>query len=124
MKQGWSWPAFLFVFIWAMARNMWWIGIATLLGLVGLIVASVSMLFMRLAILGTDIEAELGIDDIVAPGVGTRSLVNLAIIGVNVLFGVFGNSWRESKLIKQGYELRTTVSAANPAGAIVLADQG
>ena len=84
VKQGWSWPAFLFVFIWAMARNMWWIGIATLTGLVGLIVASVSMLFMRLAILGTDIEGELGIDAIESPGGVTRSLVNLVIIGVNV----------------------------------------
>lgn len=30
VKQGWSWPAFFFSFIWAMVKKMWGLGVGVL----------------------------------------------------------------------------------------------
>ncbi len=70
VKQGWSWPAFLFSFVWAMVKKMWAIGI-------GLFVLSLIFISM------VGHEADL--------------LINGISIVVSVIFGIYGNSWREKK---------------------------
>jgi hypothetical protein len=91
VKQGWSWPAFLFTFIWAMVKKIWGIGIGVLI----LFVIFLSMI-----------------------GTGADLFVNIISFVVSIIFGVYGNSWRENNLDSRGYEMKGTVTAATPEGAI------
>lgn len=98
VKQGWSWPAFFFSFIWAMVKKMWPLGIGVLIGFF---------------VLGMVVGAAGG-------GNGGEALINIAAIISNVVFGLNGNAWREANLHSRGYELEDTVTAANPEGAVAL----
>jgi len=98
VKQGWSWPAFFFSFIWAMIKKMWGLG-------VGILVAFV--------VLGFIIGAS-------GAGKGGDALINIAAIIANIIFGVNGNKWRENNLPTRGYEYKETVTAENPEGAVAL----
>lgn len=93
VKQGWSWPAFLFSFVWAMVKKMWAIGI-------GLFILSVIFISMV--------------------GTGADLLINIISVIVSVVFGMYGNSWREKNLESRGFEIKDTVTAANPQEAIAL----
>ena len=90
VKQGWSWPAFLFSFVWAMVKKMWAIGI-------GLFILSLIFISM----------------------VGTKAdlLINGISVVVSVIFGIYGNNWREKNLESRGYKMKGTVEAANPGEA-------
>lgn len=98
VKQGWSWPAFFFSFIWAMVKKMWGLGVGVLIGtfVLGFFVGAAGM------------------------GDGGDVLINIFAIIVNVIFGLKGNSWREKNLASRGFERVDTVTAANPEGAIAL----
>ena len=98
VKQGWSWPAFFFSFIWAMVKKIWGLGVGVLIGTL---------------VFGFIVGAAGG-------GEGGDALINIVAIIVNVIFGMNGNSWREKNLISRGYEQVDTVTAANPEGAIAL----
>ena len=37
VKQGWSWPALFFGFIWAMIKKMWGLGVGVMIGAILLI---------------------------------------------------------------------------------------
>jgi hypothetical protein len=91
VKQGWSWPAFLFSFIWAVVKKMWAIGIGLLI---------LSLIFISMV------------------GAGADLLINIVSIIVSVAFGIYGNSLREKNLGSRGYEMKKTISAANPGEAI------
>jgi hypothetical protein len=91
VKQGWSWPAFLFSFVWALVKKMWAIGI-------GLFILSLIFISM------VGREADI--------------LINGISVVVSVIFGMYGNSWREKNLESRGYEMKDTVTAANPGEAI------
>jgi hypothetical protein len=95
VKQGWSWPAFFFSFIWAMVKKQWLLGVAVLVGMF---------------IFGF----------IVGLSGGGDALVNIVSIIINCVFGINGNAWREKNLISRGYELVDTVSASNPEGAVAM----
>jgi hypothetical protein len=90
VKQGWSWPAFLFSFVWAVVKKMWAIGI-------GLFI--LSLIFISLVGRGSDL------------------LINGMSIVVSVIFGIYGNSWREKNLESRGYKMKDTITAANPGEA-------
>lgn len=98
VKQGWSWPAFFFSFIWAMVKKMWGLGVGVLIGtfVLGFFVGAAGM------------------------GEGGDALINILAIILNVIFGLKGNAWREKNLASRGFELADTVTAANPEGAIAL----
>ncbi len=98
VKQGWSWPAFFFSFIWAMVKKQWALGVSVLIG---------TLTF------GFIVGAAGG-------GEGGDALINIISILINIIFGINGNSWREKNLISRGYEQADTVSAANPEGAVAL----
>lgn len=99
IKQGWSWPAFFFGFIWAMIKKMWGIGVGVLIGwfALGVIIGLIS----------------LG-DTIANP------LINVVGFIVSIIFGINGNLWREKNLTTRGFEQVNTITAANPEGAIAL----
>lgn len=98
VKQGWSWPAFFFSFIWAMVKKQWALGVSVLIGLL---------------VFGFIVGAAAGDE-------GGGALINIVSIIINIIFGINGNSWREKNLISRGYEQVDTVTAANPEGAIAL----
>ena len=98
VKQGWSWPAFLFTFFWAMVKKMWGLGLGVLVGWLAVAV-----------VLGMAGDSR-AID----------AFGNLVGLIVSVVFGVNGNAWRASNLRSRGYEAVGTVAAKNPEEAIAL----
>jgi hypothetical protein len=98
IKQGWSWPAFFFSYIWAMVKKQWALGVTALIAVLmfGFVVGAA------------------GGDE------GGDALINIVSIIINIVFGINGNLWREKNLISRGYELMDTVTAANPEGAVAL----
>jgi Protein of unknown function (DUF2628) len=98
IKLGWSWPAFLFIFIWAIVKKMYLFGFG------------IFALFFVLGVIFKVIDAgAIGhlITDIL-------SLVNC------IVFGIYGNSWLETNLTDRGFDHIDTVTAANPEGALAL----
>lgn len=97
VKQGWSWPAFFFGFIWALTKKMWNLGIGVLLAFL---------------VIGFIIGVEMGeAGDATLNGIGATA---------NLIFGVHGNGWRERNLIWRGFQQKQTVSAANAKEAVAL----
>ncbi|MEN6330869.1 MAG: DUF2628 domain-containing protein [Smithella sp.] len=103
VKQGWSWPAFFFSFIWAMVKKMWALGVG---------------FFAAFFILGIILGIILGLAGVKENA--ANGLINIAAIIANSVFGVNGNAWREKNLLSRGFEFRDTVTAANPDGAMAL----
>ena len=56
---------------------------------------------------------------IIAGGI-TNILIIIAELTVSVVFGLSGNSWRESNLESRGYEFKMAVEAETPDGATVV----
>lgn len=98
VKQGWSWPAFFFGFVWAMVKKMWKLGI-------GVVLAILVIGFI------TGIAASEEMGEAILNGLGMTA---------NLMFGVHGNSWREESLIARGFAIKKTISAAGPAAAVAL----
>jgi hypothetical protein len=105
VKQGWSWPAFFFTFIWAMAVKMWDVGIAVM---VTLFVVSFALLSVSF-VLNIPLAGEIA----------QRGL----LIVVSIVLGAKGNSWREINLLSRGFELKDTVTASNKDAALALFHQ-
>ena len=104
VKQGWSWPAFLFNVPWAVWRRMWVLALGVWLG--GLLAP---------ALFGPVL------DSLVRVGVDVLPLVLVAGlasgIGVPVAFGACGNAWRCAHLRSRGYFERGTVVASSSLAA-------
>ena len=93
VKDGWSWPGFFFVPLWAIYHRLWKVifftlGIAVFLGVV----------FAFLNIDPTNLELSL---DLIA----------------KFIFGFFGNTWRESLLENKGFQYQESIEAKSPAQA-------
>ena len=98
VKQGWSWPAFFFGWVWALVKKIWPLGIGIGVGFFAL------GFIMGLA----------------GAGQAGFAVIDLAGLVVAVTLGINGNRWREGNLVNRGYELKETVTAANPEGAVAL----
>jgi hypothetical protein len=103
VKQGISWPAFFFCWIWAMVKKMWGIGFV----LLGLLVVFVSMeeFFYYYANMG---------------GVYFMWAMQLAVF---LFAGAKGNDWRRSYLRKRGFQYIGSVEATNQDAAIISVKQ-
>ena len=99
VKQGWSWPAFFFGWIWACIKKMWALGIGIIVGLL------IVLLIFIVA----------GTDEVIVNGFFIFANIVIAIV-----FGVRGNSWREKNLLSRGFSLAATESAGNPEAALAL----
>ena len=95
VKQGWSWPAFFFNWVWALIKRMWVIAVTFCL----------LSLFMEIFI----DESEFVIGKIVI------FIVSIAIL---FIFGLNGNDWREKKLLSRGFDFKKTVEALNRDQAV------
>ncbi|MBO1109425.1 DUF2628 domain-containing protein [Plesiomonas shigelloides] len=98
VKQGWSWPAFFFSVIWAIAKRLWIIAIWAIL-----IVMAIG------TFLSLNVDYEY-----------SYQITNIISLLVYVVFGVYGNRWREKHLLTRGFKHVETLTAANPAGAVAL----
>jgi hypothetical protein len=98
VKQGWSWPAFFFGFVWAMMKKMWKLSI-------GVVLAILVIGFI------TGIAASEEMGEAILNGIGMTA---------NLMFGVHGNSWREESLIARGFTVKKTISAASAGAAVAL----
>ncbi len=96
VKQGWSWPAFFFGFIWAFVKKMWQIGLGVILG------------FMALGMF-LDLSNGQTENDVI---------LNILSLLVAVVFGLNGNRWRVRNLTSRGYEMKMTLISENPEMAI------
>lgn len=92
IKQGWSWPAFFFQWIWAFIKKLMLPGFVCL-G-IGFACAVIGMV------------------------TGVKNLINPCTLIMGVVFGLKGNKWREGQLVKSGYSDMGTVQAKNPAEAV------
>jgi hypothetical protein len=80
VKLGWSWPAFLFGGLWAIAKRMTLVGICMLLGSIAI----------GCVIVATQVEDE-------------DFLLSAASLLLGLFFGANGNSWRERNLRRRGF---------------------
>lgn len=93
VKEGFSWPAFLFTFVWALASRMWWVAMG---------------LFAMIVIVGWGV-AHLGLGETIDGGASL--LLALAI-------GLVGNDLRRASLDRQGFQEVAVVSGRNSDDAL------
>lgn len=98
VKQGWSWPAFFLSFLWAFVKRMWLLGI-------GVVAAA---LVLGFALSAPEYESDM------------VTWINIASLIANIIFGFYGNVWRQSNLSARGYMYKTTVAAASPGQAVAM----
>lgn len=108
VKQGWSWPAFGFSCVWAIAKKIWRMSTVSL----SLFILFGFSAFMLLAI---------------PPETATRLSFDLVLIytgyfliGIRLLMGLSGNVWYEKSLAIKGYHYQEMVVANNANNAIAL----
>lgn len=112
VKQGWSWPGFLFGAIWALVKQLWSVA-AILIGIVVLInVISAMMMPSSYDYYGQ--SASFAVFDL---------LTGLVQLVTPIFLGVKGNSLREANLIKRGYVFMDNINASNPDEAISIASK-
>jgi hypothetical protein len=93
VKQGWSWPAFFFSWIWAFSKGLNTIAMAILVGMFAIIIL----------IPGADSE---------------KAFIGVGGMLVSLWLGAEGNEWKEKDLWKKGYKQIKTIFAETPEGAI------
>lgn len=98
VKQGFCWPAFFFVAIWAFVKRMWTMAIGLLSILVILHFAE-----RRFEQEGNDI--------------GVLLMLFLQI-AVYVIAGLKGNDWRRANLSDRGFRHVATLEAENPEASV------
>lgn len=96
VKQGWSWPAFCFSWIWAFTKSL------NLAGVIALLV------FIFVGALNSGKPEPTSGDTVL-------SLFCLATI---IIFGAKGNQWWENQLVKNAFLLRGEIKANNPTEAL------
>jgi|GEM_PF-2970455 hypothetical protein len=97
VKDGWSWPAFFFTYIWAFTKKLW----------LHAFIALISFITVELVIIFAFFPNAVIINFFFI-------LVGLIL---EVIFGFKGNNWVFNKLNKEGYEIVTSVMASSKSDA-------
>jgi hypothetical protein len=100
VKQGFSWPAFFFNWIWAFVKKMW---------VPGLLIIGINVCF---SIIGSALTLE--------DSTGAMLILLAAQLGFFIFLGKKGNEWRRDSLKKREFEHLKTVLAESPDGAIAI----
>jgi len=87
VKQGWSWPAFFFQWIWAFTKKL------MLPGGIGL---ATNVVFAMIPV---------------------KNIISPYLLIAGIVFGLKGNKWWGDQLVKNGYDALGTVQARNSAEA-------
>ena len=98
VKDGFSWPGFLFTGVWLLYKRLWWHAAA----------------FFLLAVLLVLIESGFDKEENTA-GIFLTLWVQ---IGIYIFVGFKGNEWQATNLLNRGYQLMDTVQAESPDAAI------
>lgn len=99
IKQGWSWPAFFFTWIWAFSKKRWIWGLLALVPFI-----------LTWLVLGMVQEKDLN-TLVVLMG-------NSPVFAALAFFGLNGNEWIENSYRKKGYKYIFTTLAASPRDAL------
>ena len=103
VKQGWSWPATGFIFIWALIKKMWVLGISLTV-----------LFFFACATIVRNQSNPYHIDGFFS----FSNKVEAVVLLVSVVFGILGNFWYEKKLLAEGFQRMNVVTAKNQKGAL------
>ncbi len=101
VKQGWSWPAFLFCLIWTLIKKMYLTSVALFL----------FALFLDFLVSHLQLGARGDL------------MINIISIAVSFIFGLRGNEWWEALLYRKGFEDKLLVEAPNPRMAMAIYQQ-
>lgn len=101
VKQGFSWPALFFGFIWAMVKKLWKIS---------------AILFLAFVLLNL-----LSGTGRVSHSISLSILTTIGYLFLWLIPALQGNKWREQELENKGYLLIKTIMAPNPAQAVIQA---
>lgn len=89
VKEGFSWPGFFFVYMWAFSKKMWLLGL-------GLAAAAVTFSALE-TVFAVKEMADLSL------------LAKVAQAGVSLAAGFYGNEWWAARLRERGYKLVRSV---------------
>ena len=98
VKQGFSWPAFFFNWLWAFVKKMW---------IEGLVIIGVYVIVYIIA------------ETCPVKG-GPEIIIIVVQLGISIFIGKMGNEWRRDSLKKRGFEHLKTVFAESPDAAIAI----
>lgn len=101
VKNGWSWPAFFFTYIWAFCMQLW---------VIGFIFFPIHF-FRHILVNSLDYTFSSSLNDV-------EIVILIFSFGINFLFGFYGNRWKRSRLKKAGYTIFNTVNASSKNDAI------
>jgi hypothetical protein len=113
VKQGWSWPAFFLAALWALHRRMWKLAVVSY-GAFLLLNFSAMALFVDFGAFTASAEF------MAALLFGTEPISLVVLLPGAVLFGLFGNRWREEMLLRRGFEVKARKTAPTPESATLL----
>ena len=85
VKQGFSWPAFLFGFIWAYYKGLW--GYGTILLLLNIVMVVVAQTLLH----QPHVNSVAGI------------MINVIAVTISLYIGLKGNEWLAKDLQRKGY---------------------
>lgn len=102
VKVGFSWPAFFFGFIWMLIKKLW------LLAIVWFGLTMVLSFIENLIVIRQPADSQ----------VFSYALLAICYIALWLLPGFKGNAWRESNLLKRGYQKIISLNADNPDAAV------
>ena len=96
VKEGFSWPAFVLTFLWALWHRLWWAAAALFAaGVIG------------------------GLLDATAPDIGIDAYWGgIGTVLVSVMAGLFGNDALRWGLARRGFETRAVVAARDRDAAL------
>lgn len=120
VKQGWSWPAFIFGGFWALWKKLWLIGSITVFIYLVLFVIQefLSWLYFFKYLSIAFIKPIEGLLENYRSFALFRNIFFLIVLIISIFFGKHGNKWRERNLISRGFEFKGTVKAETAEGAI------
>jgi hypothetical protein len=106
IKVGWSWQAFFFSWIWALAKKIWTFGHFSL------------VVLLTACVFAFVIEAI--VDEVWIHFSSDLLLTYLAyfIMSLSITLGINANRWQENSLFTQGYQHKETLFATTEKDAI------
>jgi len=112
VKQGWSWPAFLFTWGWAITKGIW-----ALSKLSAVLLA----ILLMIAFIMASITSSASMDAMVEL---FMVYMGYLLIAFSFIMGAKGNQWVKDGLVIQGYQDKESIVAQNSSAAIVLYQAG
>jgi uncharacterized membrane protein len=108
VKQGWSWPAFLFTWGWALTKGIW-----ELSKLSAALLAILLMIAFMMASINSPESMNAMVELLMV-------YMGYLVIAFSFIMGAKGNQWVKDSLAIQGYQDKESIAAQNSAAAIVL----